>query len=203
MILVRSRLPARLIHRTLDSALNKRSYGNGSSKTPAAGARRTGRRWRAAAGADAQCAPRTTATSKHSFEVVKTDAQWRELLTPAQYSDTAQGRHRSPFSSPLDHEKRAGTSRAPAAGCRCSPRRPSSTAAPAGRVSGSRWTTPSGRVRHDARMSRVEVLCRRCGGHLATSSRTAPTHRAALLHERPGDEIHPRMNVFEKRHEMT
>ena len=56
---------------------------------------------------------------------------------------------------------------APAATCRCSPPRPNTTAAPAGRASSSRCRTRSApRPTTPLLMTRTEVHCRRCGGHL-------------------------------------
>ena len=42
-------------------------------------------------------------------KVVKTEAEWRKLLTPAQFSVLRQEGTEVPFSSPLNNEKRAGT----------------------------------------------------------------------------------------------
>ena len=58
----------------------------------------------------------------------------------------AQGGHRAPGLEPAARRSIArASSPAPAATCRCSPRRPSSKAAPAGRASISRSRTPSAR----------------------------------------------------------
>ena len=42
-------------------------------------------------------------------KVVKTDAEWRALLTPAQYAVLRRQGTERPYSSPLDKEHRAGT----------------------------------------------------------------------------------------------
>jgi len=42
-------------------------------------------------------------------KVVKTEAEWRKLLTPAQFSVLRQEGTERPFSSPLNDEKRKGT----------------------------------------------------------------------------------------------
>lgn len=102
-----------------------------------------------------------------TFEVVHTDAEWRALLTPAQYSVLRlQGTER-PFSSPLDHEQRPGTFAC--AGCD-----QSLFASKTKFDSGTGW--PSFWQPLDAAvgtsddtflaMKRTEVHCRRCGGHL-------------------------------------
>src|ERR1700730_13104230 len=44
-----------------------------------------------------------------TFEVSHSDAEWRALLTPAQYAVLRQQATERPFSSPLDHEQRPGT----------------------------------------------------------------------------------------------
>src|SRR5215813_9701911 len=49
------------------------------------------------------------ATAAGPFEVEKPDADWRALLTAAQYDVLRQHGTERPFSSPLDHEKRKGT----------------------------------------------------------------------------------------------
>ena len=43
------------------------------------------------------------------FPVTHTDAEWRKLLTPAQYAVLRRSGTEMPYSSPLDHEHRAGT----------------------------------------------------------------------------------------------
>ena len=43
--------------------------------------------------------------------VVHTDAEWRKLLTPAQYAILRKEGTEPPFTSPLLHEKRKGTLR--------------------------------------------------------------------------------------------
>ncbi|HEY6985340.1 MAG TPA: peptide-methionine (R)-S-oxide reductase, partial [Rhodanobacteraceae bacterium] len=52
--------------------------------------------------------PAVAAPSEH-FEVMHTDAEWRALLTPDQYAVLRQQGTERAFTSPLDHEKRAGT----------------------------------------------------------------------------------------------
>src|ERR1700686_3044304 len=43
-----------------------------------------------------------------SFEIEKPDADWRRLLTSAQYNVLRRQGTEQPFSSPLNHEKRKG-----------------------------------------------------------------------------------------------
>src|SRR5262245_20824466 len=47
--------------------------------------------------------------SAPTFEVVHTDAEWKQLLTREQYAVLRHEATEPPFSSPLDHEKRRGT----------------------------------------------------------------------------------------------
>ncbi len=107
-------------------------------------------------------APTTAAT----FEVTRTDEEWRRLLTTAQYDVLRkQGTERA-FSSPLDGEKRAGVFAC--AGCglelyRSADKFDSGTGWPS-------FTLPiEGAVGTSADkgwfMTRTEVHCRRCGGH--------------------------------------
>jgi peptide-methionine (R)-S-oxide reductase len=44
-----------------------------------------------------------------AFPLTKTDAEWRQILTPAQYRVLRDAGTERAGSSPLDHEKRAGT----------------------------------------------------------------------------------------------
>ena len=48
------------------------------------------------------------ATGGH-FEVTKTPAEWREILTPAQYAVLREEDTERPFTSPLNNEHRKGT----------------------------------------------------------------------------------------------
>jgi peptide-methionine (R)-S-oxide reductase len=111
--------------------------------------------------------PEAGAATGRTFEVVKTDAQWREGLTSAQYRVLRQAGTEYPHSSPLDREKRAGTFAC--AGCglglfSSDTKFDSRTGWP------SFWKPLDDAVVEDSDVSlgmkRVEVLCRRCGGHL-------------------------------------
>jgi peptide-methionine (R)-S-oxide reductase len=102
-----------------------------------------------------------------TFEVEKSDAEWRQLLTPAQYDVLREHGTERPFSSPLDHEKRKGTFAC--AGCDL-PLYASETKFD----SRTGWPSfyqplPDAVATSDDRsffMKRTEVHCRRCGGHL-------------------------------------
>jgi peptide-methionine (R)-S-oxide reductase len=103
-----------------------------------------------------------------TFPVTHSDAEWRAMLTPAQYSVLRmQGTERA-FSSPLDHEQRAGLFSC--AGCEqalfsSTTKYDSQTGWP------SFWQPlkPSVIGTSDdtfLAMKRTEVHCSRCGGHL-------------------------------------
>jgi len=102
-----------------------------------------------------------------TYEVTHTDAQWRALLTPAQYTVLRESGTEWAFSSPLDKEFRAGTYLC--AGCRLA-LFDSSTKFD----SGTGWPSffrplPNAVVSSVDRsdmMVRDEVHCRRCGSHL-------------------------------------
>jgi peptide-methionine (R)-S-oxide reductase len=117
--------------------------------------------------ADAAGAAGGAQAGKHVFEVVKTDAEWRRMLTPAQFRVLRQAGTEYPFSSPLDREKRAGTFAC--AGCGL-PLFSSDTKFDSGTGWPSFWKPLENVVVEDSDftlgMKRVEVLCRRCGGHL-------------------------------------
>ena len=123
----------------------------------AVGSRRFGLRPAIAAGA---------APADH-FEVVHTDAEWRALLTPEQYAVLRQQGTERAFTSPLDHEKRAGTF----ACAGCDNALFSSTTK---FDSGTGWPSfyqPLPNAVNEINdnsfgMARTEVHCHRCGGHL-------------------------------------
>lgn len=110
---------------------------------------------------------KASATESGSFEVTKTEAEWKALLTPEQYYVLREHGTERASSSPLDKEKRQGTYRC--AGCDLALF--SSTTK---YDSGTGW--PSFYAPLDNAigtsedrsffMVRTEVHCRRCGGHL-------------------------------------
>lgn len=114
-------------------------------------------------GASANAAQSTDAV----YEVTHSDAEWRKLLTPTQYSVLRKAGTEYPFSSPLDHEKRAGIFSC--AGCAL-PLFSSRTKFDSGTGWPSFWAPLENAVlkKRDITLGMVrdEVLCRRCGGHL-------------------------------------
>jgi peptide-methionine (R)-S-oxide reductase len=117
-----------------------------------------------ACGVTATGAPSSPAKS---FEVNHTDAEWRQLLTPQQYDVLRNAGTETPFSSPLNDEHRSGTFAC--AGC-AQALFSSATKFDSGTGWPSFWKAMDNAVleRQDNSegMSRTEVLCSRCGGHL-------------------------------------
>ena len=108
------------------------------------------------------------AHAARAYEVVKTDAEWKKLLTPNQYSVLRKAGTETPYTSPLNKEKRPGTFAC--AGC-AQPLFASSTKF----ESGTGWPSFYQPIAKTAVveesdttlfMKRTEVLCSRCGGHL-------------------------------------
>ncbi|MBX9909580.1 MAG: peptide-methionine (R)-S-oxide reductase MsrB [Beijerinckiaceae bacterium] len=101
------------------------------------------------------------------FEVTRTDAEWKRLLTPAQYEVLRREGTERAFTSPLDREKRSGVFRC--AGCDL-PVYASSAKFDSGTGWPSFWEALPNAVgtKTDRKflMTRTEVHCRRCGGHL-------------------------------------
>lgn len=102
-----------------------------------------------------------------TFEMVKSEAQWRELLTPAQLRVLRQHATERPFTSPLNDEHRQGIFRC--AGCglpvfRSEAKFDSGTGWPsfAAPIAGAVGTSPD----LSMGISRTEVHCHRCAGHL-------------------------------------
>ena len=107
------------------------------------------------------------AKAAEKFEVEKTDAEWRAQLTPQQYEILRKEGTERPFSSPLNKEKRKGTF--VCAGCD-NPLFSSDTKFESGTGWPSFWQPLPNAVgeRKDSTlgMTRTEIHCRRCGGHL-------------------------------------
>lgn len=109
----------------------------------------------------------SSATAAENFEVTHTDAEWRKLLNAQQYDVLRKAGTERPFSSPLDHEKRAGIFAC--AGCNL-PLFSSTTKFDSGTGWPSFWKPLDKAVTTTTDstlgMKRTEVNCRRCGGHL-------------------------------------
>lgn len=101
------------------------------------------------------------------YEVTLTDDEWKKRLSPEQYAVLRRAGTERPFSSPLDHEKRAGTFAC--AGCQL-PLFTSATKFDSGTGWPSFWKPLPNAVEKTTDksfgMTRDEILCRRCGGHL-------------------------------------
>jgi peptide-methionine (R)-S-oxide reductase len=101
------------------------------------------------------------------FEITRTEAEWRAILTPAEFDILRRAGTEPAGSSPLNGEKRAGTYHC--AGCDL-PLYSSETKY----ESGTGWpsfTAPlpdaiGTSIDRSFFMERIEVHCRRCGGHL-------------------------------------
>jgi peptide-methionine (R)-S-oxide reductase len=111
-------------------------------------------------------APARAASAK-TFEVVKTEEEWRTTLTPEQFAVLRQAGTEYPGTSSLLHEKRKGTFNC--AGCDL-PLYSSETKFESGTGWPSFWDALPDAVTteddYELMMARTELLCRRCGGHL-------------------------------------
>ena len=138
------------------------------------------------------------------FPVEKSEKEWRELLTPEQYGVLRGHGTEAPGSCALLQEHRVGTFQC--AGC-------AQPLFATGRKfeSGTGWPSffePAAdaietTVDRSFGMSRTEVHCGRCGGHLGARLRgRSATHRIALLHQRccPGVRAGTRIGA---RHRVT
>ena len=109
----------------------------------------------------------TSLGAAEKFEVTHTDAEWRKLLTSAQYAVLRHAATEPPFSSPLDSEKRRGTFAC--AGCQLD-LFSSATKFDSGTGWPSFWAPLENAVGTTRDLSlgmlREAVHCRRCGGHL-------------------------------------
>jgi peptide-methionine (R)-S-oxide reductase len=104
---------------------------------------------------------------KGRFEITKTDAEWREILTPQQFSVLRREGTEPRFSSPLDKQFAPGIY--PCAGCDL-PLFSSETKYDSGTGWPSFYAPLTNAIRlsddHAPLLIRNEVHCRRCGGHL-------------------------------------
>jgi peptide-methionine (R)-S-oxide reductase len=107
------------------------------------------------------------ALASETFEVTRSDEEWRKFLSPQQYTVLRQSGTEHPFTSPLLHEKRRGTFAC--AGCDLE-LFSSTTKFESGTGWPSFWAPLEGAVATTSDTSygmvRNAVHCRRCGGHL-------------------------------------
>ena len=104
---------------------------------------------------------------REDFEVAKTDQEWRQTLTPEQFQVLREHGTEPPGASPLNREKRDGTFAC--AGCG-QPLFSSETKFESGTGWPSFWAPLERAVDSTTDrsfgMTRSEVHCARCGGHL-------------------------------------
>ena len=108
-----------------------------------------------------------TSPAKEHFEVEMTDDQWKAKLSPQAYAVLRHEGTETPFTSPLNSEHRKGTFTC--AGCALA-LFSSTTKFDSGTGWPSFWqplaNAVNKQVDNSLGMSRDEVHCRRCGGHL-------------------------------------
>ncbi|MBW4671600.1 MAG: peptide-methionine (R)-S-oxide reductase MsrB [Cyanomargarita calcarea GSE-NOS-MK-12-04C] len=107
------------------------------------------------------------ATANNEFEITKTDEEWREILTPEQFQVLRKHGTERPHTSPLDKQYGKGTFACAACDLPLftyDTKFDSRTGWPSfyRPIEGAIATT----VDKSLFMTRVEVHCRRCGGHL-------------------------------------
>jgi peptide-methionine (R)-S-oxide reductase len=117
----------------------------------------------------------SAAMAAEEFEVTHSDAEWKKLLKPDQYVVLRHAGTERPFSSPLDHEKRAGMFAC--AGCDL-PLFSSKTKFDSGTGWPSFWAPLDNAIGttedKSFGMVRTAVHCRRCGGHLGHVFKDGP-----------------------------
>jgi len=113
------------------------------------------------------CAPEAEAEAAERFEVNKSPAEWRKILSPRQYAVLREADTERAGSSPLNKESRRGTYAC--AGCALPVYK-----SQAKFESGTGWPSFTAPIANAVRTkpdkgffgTRTEVHCRRCGGHL-------------------------------------
>ncbi len=107
------------------------------------------------------------AARREKFEVTRTEAEWKEILTPEQFYVLRKHGTERAGTSPLNNEKRDGTFTC--AGCEL-PLFSSETKYDSGTGWPSFWKPLDDAIGTSQDrswfMTRTEVHCRRCGGHL-------------------------------------
>ncbi len=115
----------------------------------------------------AALAPRSWAIAAEKFEVTHTDEEWHKLLSPDQFAVLRKAATERPFSSKLLHEEHKGVFAC--AGCDLDLFQ-SNTKFDSGTGWPSFWKPlPNTVLTKEDRsigMTRTEVLCSKCGGHL-------------------------------------
>lgn len=109
----------------------------------------------------------TAGAAEGAFEIAKTEAEWRAILSEEQYAVLREEATEPAFTSPLNDEKRKGTFHC--AGCGL-PLYASEAKYDSGTGWPSFWEALPDAVGtkedNSLFMTRTEVHCRRCGGHL-------------------------------------
>jgi peptide-methionine (R)-S-oxide reductase len=108
-----------------------------------------------------------TGEAKETFEITKSEAEWRRILPPERFAVLRQENTERPRSSPLNAEKRRGIYAC--AGCALPVYRSETKF-----ESGTGWPSFFAPIANAVRtrpdglgpFKRTEVHCRRCGGHL-------------------------------------
>jgi peptide-methionine (R)-S-oxide reductase len=112
-------------------------------------------------------APLALSRAAFAYEVTKTDAEWRRILSPLSYNVLRQAGTEVPWTSKLEYEHRKGVYSC--AGCDLD-NFSSDTKFESGTGWPSFWKPLAGAVQTSSDtslgMDRTEVHCRRCGGHL-------------------------------------
>lgn len=111
--------------------------------------------------------PSLANAAAETFEITRTEAEWRKQLSPAAFNVLRKEGTERPYSSPLNDEKRSGIFHC--GGCDL-PIYSSKTKYESGTGWPSFWASLDGAVGTKTDrgflMIRTEVHCRRCGGHL-------------------------------------
>jgi peptide-methionine (R)-S-oxide reductase len=122
------------------------------------------------------------ATDASADKVARSDSEWRQTLSAEQYRILRQKGTERAFTGKYWNNHDDGTYTCAGCGQTCSQATPSSTAAAAGPVFTRQWTRTAVEFHDDYSfgMRRVEVTCRRCGGHLGHVFDDGPKDKTGL-----------------------